>query len=191
MSTESILRNGLYGFEIREEDRRRKDHSVRKTYEAKQMWQRHHEIVNLHVQGFKNVEIAEILCIDPQTVSNVLGSQLCEQKTAELREIRDGEVKKRMEQIRILTQKAIETYNEILDDTENEKVTLKDRGEYATRVLDNLSGLKVPTRVQTQSVGVQMTAEEFAEFKARGIAASREAGLVISEEEANEELSTQ
>lgn len=177
----SSLRDGLYGFEYREEDRRRVDHENRRTYDVKALWQRHHEIVNLSARGFKNVEIAEILGIDPQTVSNILNSTLGEEKLAELREIRDGETKKRLEQIRLMTSKALNVYNEILDDN-GEKATLKDRKEVATTVLMELSGLRVPTRIQSTSVSTTLTKEELEEFKKRGIAAMREAGVVVDVE---------
>jgi len=171
------LRDGLYGLEYREEDRRRVDRENKKSPEIKGLWQRHHEICNLHAQGFKNVEIAEILGIDPQTVSNTVNSIVGEEKISELREIRDGEVKKRMEQIRLLTSKAIGVYNEVFDDPDN-SITLKDKVQVANTVLMELSGLRVPTRVQSQSIHTTLSGEELAEFKARGIAAMREAGLI-------------
>lgn len=185
MSTQDsgiTLRDSLYGFEMREVDNRRVDHENKKTYEAKQMWQLHHEIVNLSAEGWNNVDIARILNCHPQTVSNVLNSRLGEKKLSDLRKKRDGDTELRMEQIRVLTEKAISVYHEVFDN-EGKVATLKDRRETADKVLMELSGLRVPTKISTQSVGVQLTAEEFAAFKARGVAASREAGLVVSDAE--------
>ncbi|MBU2395666.1 MAG: hypothetical protein KKH70_20220, partial [Gammaproteobacteria bacterium] len=55
-------REGLYGFDFREVDLRRvAEGEEKKTYNIKQLWQRSHEIINLAAQGFKNVDIAEIL----------------------------------------------------------------------------------------------------------------------------------
>jgi hypothetical protein len=188
LAEQVTLRKNLYGFEMREPDQRRVDPEERKTYEAKAFWQRHHEIVNMAATGMKNVEIASVLNIDPQTVSNVLGSKIAEKKLSELRLIRDGNTKERLAQIEVLTQKAIETYHGILEN-ESGEATLKDRKEVAKDILTEFSGLRVPTKIQGQFVGVQMTPEDFAAFRARGIASSKEAGLVVSDEE-GEDLAT-
>jgi hypothetical protein len=145
------------------------------------MWRRHHEIVDLHMSGFKGVDIAKILNIDPQTVSNTINSILGEAKIEELSTIKDGNTKLRMEQIRILTDKAIDVYHEILDNEAGE-ATLKDRKEAADLVLKELSGLRVPTVIKATSTNLTLTGQELTDFKARGLAAMREAGLIAPEE---------
>ena len=179
--SEPAARNGLYGFEFREPDLRRVPSEERKTYDIKQLWQRSHEIVNLAARGFKNVEIAEILNIDPQTVSNTLNSELGQHKLSEIRLERDDEAKKITEKIRILTNKAISTYHEIFDDASGE-CTLRDKKEVADKVLLELSGLRVPTKIQSHSIHAALSAAEIAEFKERGIKAARESGLIIDVE---------
>jgi len=174
-------RNGLYGFEFRDADKRRVEREEKKTYDIKQLWQRHHEIVNLAARGFKQVEIAEILNIDPQTVSNTLNSQLGEEKLAEIRLERDAEAQKISEKVRVLTNKALQTYHEIFDD-DSGKWTARDRKDTADKVLLELSGLRAPTRIQSQSLHTVLTAEELEEFKTRGIQAAKESGLVIDVE---------
>jgi DNA-binding CsgD family transcriptional regulator len=163
---------------FRDTDERRVDPEERKTHDIKAMWQRHHEIVNLAAQGFKQVEIAEILNIDPQTVSNTLNSTLGKEKLSELREIRDGEAKKNVEKIRILKDKAIQVYHKIFDNPDGQ-ATLKDQKEVATTVLMELSGLREPTKIQSHHTSIALTTEELTAFKQRGIQASKEAGLVI------------
>lgn len=175
---EQQTRNGLYGFEMREQDLRRKDGEERKTYEIKQMWQRTHEIVNLAAQGFKQVDIARILNIDPQTVSNALNSQLGEEKLAIVRKSRDEEAKVMVERIRVLTDKAIATYHEIFDD-ESGNIGLMHKKEVADTVLLELSGLRVPTKVQGHSIHTFLTSQELDEFKRRGIEAARESGMIV------------
>lgn len=172
-------RNGLYGFEIRDIDRRRVPEEDRKTYDIKQLWQRHHEIVNLSARGFKNVEIAEILNIDPQTVSNTLASQLGQHKMSEIRLERDGEAKKITEKIRVLTNKALSVYHQIFDD-ESGECGLKDKMKAADTVVVELSGLRVPTRIQ--SINTTLTIEDLEAIKKRGMLAAKEAGLVITVE---------
>jgi hypothetical protein len=170
------LRDGLYGLEYREPDSRRVDPAERKTYDCKQMWQRHHEIVNLAAEGWKQVEIAKILHIDPQTVSNVLNGVLGKEKLSELRSIRDGEVKLRLEQVRVLADKALDIYHEILDN-ESGEATLRDRKDVADTIILELSGMRVPTK--SLNAAVTISANDMADFKARGIAAMRESGILV------------
>lgn len=172
-------RNGLYGFEFREPDGRRKSASERKTYDIKQLWQRNHEIVNLAARGLKGTEIAEILNIHPQTVSNTLGSELGQHKLSDIRLERDDEAKEVSKKIKVLTDKALTVYNNIFDD-ESGELGLKDKGQFATSFLNEMSGLRAPTRIQSQSVHTTLTKEELEEFKARGIEAARASGLIVN-----------
>lgn len=177
---------GLYGFEYKEPDKRLKPIEERKRYEIKRLWQRNHEIVNLAARGFKNTEIAEILNITPATVSATLNSELGMRKLSELREARDDEAKKVTEKIRILTNKALRIYHEIFDD-ESGECTLRDKKAAADTVLLELSGLRVPTKVQSQSIHTVLTKDEIEELKRRGIEAARESGLLASSEKSLEQ----
>ena len=181
MASEILSRNGLYGFEMREPDERRVDELERKTYNIKQLWQRNHEIVNLAARGFKQTEIAEILNINPQTVSNTLNSELGQHKLSEIRLERDEEAKKVSEKIRVLTNKALQVYHEIFDD-ESGECTLKDKKGTADTVLLELSGLRAPTRIHSQHISTTLTSEELEEFKRRGIQAARESGMIVEVE---------
>lgn len=164
-------RNGLYGFEFLEIDERRvEEGEERKTYELKSLWQRNHEIVNLAAKGFKNSEIAEILHITPVCVSMTLNSKLGQLKLSEIRKARDDEAKKTSEKIRVLVDKAINTYHEIFDD-ESGAATLKDKKDVADTVLLELSGLRAPTKIHTQSIHTTLTKDEIEEFKSRGLKA--------------------
>lgn len=175
-------RDGLYGFEFMEVDKRRVDSDKRTRYNIKQLWQRSHEIINLAAQGWKNIDIAEILNITPQCVSDTLNSELGKLKLSELRSARDEDAKKQSEKIRILTNKALQTYHEIFD-SEDEQVTLKDKKAVADTVLLELSGLRAPTKIQAQSISTILTAEELEEFKNRG----RKAAGIIDVEVAETE----
>lgn len=171
-------RGGLYGFDFLEHDGRRIGEGDRKVHEIKQLWQRSHEIINLAARGFKNVEIAEILNVDPQTVSNTLNSQLGQLKLSDIRLERDEEAKKVSEKIRVLTNKALGVYHELFDN-EDEQVSLKEKGQFAGDFLKEISGLKAPTKIQSHSIHTTLTKEELEEFKARGIKAARESGLIV------------
>jgi len=158
------LRNGLYGQEFREIDQRRaNDEETRKTYDIKALWQRHHEIIDLALRGFKWVDIAKIVGVTPQTVSNCLNGELAEKKLSELREEKDENSKVVAENIRVLTSKALQVYHEIVDNEEGE-ATLKERKDVADTVVLELSGLRAPTK----HISATLTAEEIEAFKARG-----------------------
>jgi predicted transcriptional regulator len=178
MSTE--LREGLYGLEMRSEDLRRVAREDKKTYDIKQLWQVHHEILNLRAQGFKEQEIADILNITPQTVSNTLNSSLGEEKLSVIRQERDEDSKRTVEKIRVLKDKAIKVYHEIFDKHDEAgnpiDVSIKDRLHCADVVMMELSGYKVPTRIQQTMT--TMTAVELEEFKRRGLQTARESGLL-------------
>ena len=171
-------RNGLYGFEFRDVDLRRVDPEERKRYDIKQLWQRSHEIINLAAQGYKNTDIAEILGITPACVSMTLNSELGQKKLSDIRLDRDNEAKKISEKIRVLTNKAIQTYHEIFDN-EDGAATLRDRKEVAGTVLLELSGLRVPTKIHSASVSTVLTAEEIAAFRNRGLKAIKEESEAI------------
>lgn len=182
----ALVRDELYGFETRSQDLRRKPESKRKTYDIKQMWQRTHEIINLAALGYKQTEIASILNITPQTVSNTLNSRLGSDKLSDLRGERDLRAQATVEKVRTLTEQALEVYREIFDD-ESGECTMKDKKAVADTILLELSGLRAPTKIQSQSVHTVLTAEEIAEFKKRGIQAAKESGLVIDVDVETEE----
>lgn len=173
------LRDGLYGFAFRDIDLRRvSEGEEKKTYNIKALWQRSHEIINLAAQGWKQTQIAEILNISEATVSLTLNSDLGKKKLAEIRYSRDEDAKKQSAKINALTNKAIETYNEILDN-EDGQATLADRMKVSDSILLELSGLRAPTKIQASSVSMTLSAAEIAEFKQRGIKAAQEAGQII------------
>jgi len=169
-----LRRKGHYGLEFRDTDLRRAEEDERKTYDIKALWQRSHEIVNLAARGFKQVEIAEILHITPQTVSNTLNSELGEKKLSEIREGRDEEAKKVTEKIRVLSGRALQTYHEILEN-ENGEASVRDRKDVSDTVLLDLAGMRAPTK----HVTAHLTQEEILNFKSRGKLAAKQEGVVI------------
>ena len=184
MDSEALTsKDGLYNYSMMDwdADQRRVDPSERKTYEIKNLWQRSHEIVNLAVRGFKQTEIAEILGIHPQTVSNTLNSKLGQLKLSSLRRGRDEDAKKITEKIRVLTDKALNVYHEVFDNDSGE-VTLKDKRDAAKDFLNDLSGLRSPIKVQSHNIHTQLSKEELEEFKQRGLRAAKESGIIIDAE---------
>jgi len=174
-------RNNLYGFEYLEPDKRRLEEGQERKFEVKQLWQRSHEIVNLCARGYKNTEIAQILNISSVTVSNTLNGQLGQHKLSEIRQGRDIETKKTVEKIRVLTDKALNMYHEIFDN-EDGRATIRDQKSVADTVVLELSGLRVPTKVQSHSVHTALTKDEIESLKDRGIKAANVAGIIIDVE---------
>jgi len=175
------MRNNLYGLEFREPDLRRAEEGERKTYNIKQLWQRSHEIVNLAARGFKQTEIAEILNCTPQCVSDTLNSELGQKKLSDIRLERDEEAKKVSEKIRVITNKALQTYHEFFDDP-GQELTLKDKREGARDFLNDISGLRAPTRNVNFSASTTLTPEELEEFKRLAIDEAHRSGMVIDVE---------
>jgi predicted transcriptional regulator len=173
-------REGLYGFEFRDLDKRRREKAGRTTYDIKQLWQRNHEIINLAAKGFKNLEIAEILNVSKATVSSTLNSELGEKKLSEIRYGRDEEAKKVTEKIRVLTSKALATYHEIFDD-ESGDCSMKDKKSVADTVVLELSGLRAPTKIHSLSASYQLSKEELEAFKDRGMKAVNDAELTTED----------
>jgi len=174
LMTDAATRSSLYGFDFREPDLRRVED--RKTYDIKSLWQRSHEIIALAVRGLKQVEIAEILDVTPQTVSNTLNSDLGQQKLSLLRRGRDENALRVSERIEYLTQKALDVYEEIFEN-KDKTIPYKLQKETADTVALELSGHRAPTKIQ--SFHATATLEEIEEFKQRGLKAQREAGMIV------------
>ena len=173
-------REGLYGFEFRTPDRRRAEEPSERgsEFNIQQLWQSNHEIINLTARGFKQTEVADILNISISTVKRTLNSKLGMLKMSEIRLERDAEAKRVSEKIRVITNKALKVYHEIFDD-ESGECGLKDKGEFAKHFLNDMSGLRAPTKVQSVSAHFTLTDEELNGFKERGMKAADEIGVAI------------
>ena len=177
-------RTSLYGFEMKGPDLRRVEE--RKTHDINSLWQRSHEILALAVRGLKQVDIAEILNITPQTVSNTLNSDLGKQKLSFLRKSRDEKAIIAADKIDILTQQALAVYGQIFED-ESGEVNLDMKKKTADTVALELSGLRAPTKIQAHTVHSIATLKEIESFKERGREAARAAGMIVEVEEEKEE----
>ena len=178
---EGAVQQSLYGFDFREPDLRRVED--RKTYDIKALWQRSHEILALALQGMKQVEIAEILNITPQTVSNTLNSDLGKQKLSVMRKGRDEKAIEVSERIEDLTTRALDVYEKIFVN-EDGQANIELQKKTADTVTLELSGHRAPTKIQ--SFQATATIQEIEEFKKRGIQAQREAGMIIEVKEETE-----
>lgn len=183
---ESLQRTSLYGFEMREPDLRRVED--RKTHDIKSLWQRSHEILALAVRGLKQTEIAEILNITPQTVSNTLNSELGQRKLSIMRRTRDEAAVETQNRITVLAEQALDVYQQIFEN-EDGQANIDLQKKAADTVVLELSGLRVPTKIQSHSVNTTATLEEIEALKERGKEAMRVAGMIVElpEEETGNE----
>jgi predicted transcriptional regulator len=143
-------------------DRRRK--KDRKTHQIVQLWERSQEIVGMASTGMKYTEIAAELNVTPQTVSNTLNSELGKQKLADLRQQRDEEYGRIQRRIRDLSDKAVDTVEQILD-MDEQAAHLKLRA--ALDVLDR-SGHKPADKSEHKHVHALVNSEAIKALKERG-----------------------
>lgn len=163
----------LYGFEMREQDKRRTRSGQ---YDVKQLWQRSHEIIGLALQGMKQSEIAKILGITQATVSNTLNSQLGKEKLSSMRENRDKEFTDLSVKVRQLIEEGMEVYHETMV---NRGLDPEIRLRAADTVCMDIGGMRAPVKTETKNLTAHATLEEIEEFKRRGIAAAKESGQLI------------
>ena len=170
-------KNSLYGFPVREEDKRRNPNG--RVVDIQKLWSRSKEILHLDSLGYKGSEIARMLGIHPVTVSNTLNSTLGKEAQLTIRGNRDDEYEELREEVMDLTRKALKTYHEIFD-SPSESAKLKK--ETADTVALELSGLRVPTKIDSRHVSTTLTAEEIDAFKRRGIEAAKANGSIVEVE---------
>jgi len=166
----------LYGFEMRAPDNRRALPGERKTYDIKQLWQRNHEILQMTLVGMKPKDIAKILDIHPQTVSNTVNSELGREKLSLMRQERDNGVVDVAREVAEMLPKALGIYNSILEG--DEKISKMQKETADTLVMD-IGGYRAPTKVQSESAHLHLTKDDVEEFKKRGIAAARASGMIV------------
>ena len=171
---ETNVQTSLYGFEMRDVDNRRSDREG--CHDIKMLWQRSHEILGLALQGMKQVEIAKVLNIHPQTVSNTLNSTLGKEKLAEMRGERDEHYIRLNEKVKALAFKALDTYEQIFN---GPNVDQKLKKETADTVVLEIAGMRAPTKIDSRNLNITATAEEIEAFKKRGIEAAKESGKLI------------
>jgi len=128
--------------------------------------------------GMKNTEIAKLLNITPQTVSNTINSELGMKRMSELRGERDSKYGEVSERISFLTQRALDVYEGVLAaEKDDPEINLTTRLKVSDTVMLELSGHRAAQKVH--SVNTSATLDEISEFKKRGIKAAQESGMLV------------
>jgi len=174
----NVARDSLYGFEMRRPDKRRAVPGERKSHNIVQLWQRNHEILRLAIVGMKSTQIAEILGIHKQTVSNTINSDLGREKLSLMRKERDEKAIDVVKEVAKMFPKALAIYNKVLD---GEDVTKMQKDTADTVVMD-IGGHRAPAKTQSQGGFLHMTPADIDEFKKRGIEAAKISGLIVDAE---------
>lgn len=174
----NVARDSLYGFEMKGRDKRRAEPGERKSHDINMLWQRNHEILRLALVGLKSTQIAEILGIHKQTVSNTINSDLGKQKLSLMRKERDEDVIDVVKEVAKMFPKALEIYNKVLD---GEDVTKMQKDTADTVVMD-IGGHRAPSRTESKGGFLHMTPADIESFKKRGIEAARTSGLIVDAE---------
>ena len=176
-----VQNNTLYGFETRDVDKRRALPGERKTYDIKQLWQRNHEILRMALIGMKAPQIADILMIHPQTVSNTINSELGRKKLSVMRSDRDEDIVNIAKDVAKMYPAALQTYKDILNGTCKSKL-MKETAD--TLVMD-IGGHRAA--LKTESAALHLTLSDIEEFKKRGLKAAKASGMVVDVKEVNDE----
>jgi hypothetical protein len=79
------------------------------------MWDIHHEISNLKLLGYENVEIAERLGVSPAMVSYTTNSQVVKDKMEVMRGARDCETLDIMKEVALKAPKALRLLEQVMD----------------------------------------------------------------------------
>lgn len=155
----------------------------RTVYDPIALSQRHQEILNLHVRGVKNPEIAAILGIHPQTAVNTINSTLGQEKLAIMRGTRDAESMDVLKEIQRLVPKALKIYDKILSEEEplggapHAGASINLQKATADTIMKDLSGHAAPKKLLVGTARV--TPELLKELKEQGKKAASECGILI------------
>lgn len=110
---------------------------LRRKYQLQGMHSRHHEMKRLIVLGFKHVEVARLLDITPENVSQVAGSEIFKQELLALRVAKDCAVIDVGQAIAAEGPKCLQLLKDIRDDeVEGEHIHITLRAKVCTDFLD-------------------------------------------------------
>ena len=174
-------RVSLYG--QREPDRRRTTNG-RKSYDIKKLWERNHEICNLAILGTDQEVIAETLGVSAATVSNTLNSTLGQEKIALMRGARDADTWDAAKKIQEVAKKALTFLELAMDDQVVDlegqplQVAVSTKVNIAKHVLNDLSGLKAPTKVEGKFAHAHLTSEDIENLKKSGRKSAEELDII-------------
>lgn len=141
-------------------------------YKLSHMWERHHEILRHLVMGTSRNDIARILKISPQTVTDTANSPIVQKKLLELRVGRDVQAMNVSSRIKELAPAAVAKVKEVMD-----KGDLKTSLTAAKDILDR-AGHVAPHRIDLKGLVAHVTTKDLEEIKER----QRKKGILVEGE---------
>jgi len=133
-------------------------------YDIKRLWGQQKEILRLVASGlYKNKEIADMVGVTPQTVSNIINSALGKQTLDMLNGAADAEMVDLMVKIRALAPIALTIQEEILMDDDTPKRLKKD---IADKLLDR-AGYAPVTKNLNMNLNAGLKREDIEAIKKR------------------------
>lgn len=130
----------------------------------------HHHMARLLVLGYSNVEIAKLLGITPQTVSNIKNSPIVLAATDELAGKADEEAVDIRKEIAEFAPKCVEALKEVIEN-EDGRTSSKTRADAAIRML-GLAGYVAPKNVNVKAMHGHFDVTQMIRDRAQQIAES-------------------
>jgi len=131
------------------------------------MWDRHHEIKRRIVLGHTNDQIAQVLGITPQTVSNVRNSPIVMMEVERLRAERDAECLDLAKELEPLQKEAIKVLREIFSKEGEGSATIDLKYKAARDLLMPGGMVREPHKVKAEVAHGIFTMQELEEIKNR------------------------
>lgn len=153
-------------------DRRRS--MDRKTYQIKQVWDAHREIMRLSLLGMKQTRIAEIVGCTPATVSNTLNAPIVKERLELMRAARDVDAIDVGKRIQELAPKALDIVEKVLSGEIDAPISVQLRE--ANNILDR-AGHKAASKLDVRSMHI--TPDDIARIKQRAFETGAASGLVV------------
>ena len=144
--------------------RSKKEKGERQVFEPKNLWQRHHEILNRYFLGWSESEIARELGCTTAVVSYTVNSEIGKKKLELMRMEGDVEVIEVKKEIEKLYPKALEVYKQILNDR---NAGYKIQKETADTILMDIGGHAAPKQIQ--AAVAYLNADDIKAMKERGM----------------------
>lgn len=146
----------------------------RRTYIAKEMNERHHEIARMVILGYKNKEIAKTLNITKEFISQVKQSPPVQEQLAILTGARDAQTIDVARQIQVILPKCVEYLSGTIEDPEISD-SLKSRNAFG---LLSTGGHGPAKNINVKGVHAVLTADDIREIREDAQNLATEIGLI-------------
>lgn len=173
-----ISKSGWSEFQRDPNNRRKLMPGVRrKSWTAKEMNERHHEVARMVVLGYKNVEIAKTLNITKEFVCQIRNAPPVQEQLAILAGARDAQTVDVARQIQVILPKCVEYLSKTIEDPEISDA-LKSRNAFG---LLSTGGHGPAKNINVKGVHAVLTADDIREIRDDAQNLAAEIGLLDAE----------